>query len=73
MGALPKYVNVTKVVTYTVASVMQDMMEENGVQPTFDEIMTRITSYAEDDFSCGWGHKADVDELIYTDENGEEV
>jgi hypothetical protein len=29
-------------------------------------------NYANDDFSCGWGHKADMNDLIFQDENGEE-
>jgi hypothetical protein len=27
---------------------------------------------ARDDFSCGWGHRTDVSDLIFQDESGEE-
>jgi hypothetical protein len=35
--------------------------------------MERIESYCEDDFSCGWGHKNEIDDLIFTDQDGNEI
>jgi hypothetical protein len=31
-----------------------------------------ITEMAKDDFSCGWGHRTDVSDLIFQDEAGDE-
>ena len=32
--------------------------------------MEYVETMAKDDFSCGWGHEANVRELLFQDENG---
>lgn len=87
---MPKFVNVTKTITYNVEGLIKEIQEdressvwvnskgESGGQPetlevTFDEVIERIQELAEDDFSCGWGHKGDIDDLIFTDQDGNEI
>jgi hypothetical protein len=74
-NSLPTVVNVTKVVTYRVADIVKDIVaeREDTEDVTIGEVLERIEEYVKDDFSCGWGHEADTDELIYTNENGEEL
>jgi hypothetical protein len=45
---------------------------DENVEITLQDIIDRIYSYALDEMSCGWGHKADLRDLIFQDENGEE-
>lgn len=90
MSDLPKTVNVTRVISYDVAKVVENILEDressiwvdgkgnSGGHPetlevTLEDVMERIESYTEDDFSCGWGHKNEIDDLIFTDENGNEI
>ena len=87
---LPSRINVTKVITYTVADIVSNILEERqssqwvnsagqkggesrDLEITLGEVLERIEEYTKDDFSCGWGHEADTDDLIFTDENGEEL
>ena len=67
----PERINVMKVLTYDVETIRQQIVGGNGVV-TLEEVMDRIYMYAKDDFSCGWGHEANIKDLIFTDENGEE-
>ncbi len=60
------------------SSIWVDGNGNSGGQPetlevTIEDVMERIESYCEDDFSCGWGHKNEIDDLIFTDENGNEI
>lgn len=75
METLPQRINVMKLVTYDVAHIVERLKEENGkdYEPDIGEVFALVEEFAKDDFSCGWGHEADVNELIYQDENGEEL
>lgn len=75
----PETVTVMKVVTYTVSDVYDNLVNDNTNEDgevydfDFDRVMEVIESYAKDDFSCGWGHEANIKELIFQDENGNEL
>jgi hypothetical protein len=73
----PEKVNVIKVVSYDVEKVINQIKEDNRdtgeeLEITLDDVIEMIHEYAKDDFSCGWGHRTDVSDLIFQDENGEE-
>lgn len=73
----PRRVNVTKVISYDTEIIYERILEDNrakdgDLEIEFDDIIEMITNYAKDDFSCGWGHEADISDLIIQDENGEE-
>lgn len=73
----PEKVNVIKVVSYDVEKVINQIREDNRdtgeeLEITLDDVIEMIHEYAKDDFSCGWGHRTDVSDLIFQDENGEE-
>jgi hypothetical protein len=76
---LPKYINVMKVVTYDVYEVIKDIKTLNSdidgdMDITLEDVVEHIENLAKmDDFSCGWGHQTDISDLIFTDENGEEL
>lgn len=74
----PERVNVMKIVTYDVESVRQNIISDNRasdgeIEITFEDIMEMIEEYAKSDLSCGWGHEADISELIFQDENGNDL
>ncbi len=69
--SLPERINVTKVITYDVEGICEQISEDAG-EVTLEEVIQRIHLYAKDDFSCGYGHEANLRDLIFTDENGEE-
>lgn len=73
MDTMPQRINVTKVISYDVPKLIADLIEQGMDDPTFDDVIGMIEEFVKDDFSCGWGHQANVDDLIFTDENGEEV
>lgn len=73
MDTMPQRINVTKVISYDVPKLIADLIEQGMDDPTFDDVIGMIEEFVKDDFSCGWGHQASVDDLIFTDENGEEV
>ena len=74
----PTRINVIKTITYETEhiynQIMQDNRENSDGEREIDlkDIIEMIHHYAEDDFSCGWGHKSDMNDLIFQDENGEE-
>lgn len=74
----PKYINVVKTITYEVEHILNQIKEDNRttggeeLEIGLDDIVEMIHHYANDDFSCGWGHKTDLNDLIFIDENGEE-
>jgi hypothetical protein len=42
--------------------------------PTFDDVMGMIEEFAKDDFSCGFGHEANIRDLIFTNaDTGDEL
>ena len=73
----PERITVTKVITYDVESVKQQIITDNkelgeSKEVTLEDVIEMIHEYAKDDFSCGWGHYADLGDLIFQDETGEE-
>ena len=69
---MPERINVMKVVTYDVQEVIHTIKDarNNDDDVTMDDVMACVETMAKDDFSCGWGHEANVRELLFQDENG---
>ena len=78
---LPVVINAQLNVSYTVADVVQAILDdrtttmwadssgETGGQTlevTLDEVMERIEQWAVNDLSCGWGHEADLGDIEFT-------
>ena len=76
-NALPDRINVTKVVTYDVAEITNSLRElgalEDDKEPTLEDILWLVEDFAKEDFGCGHGHNASIRDLIFQDENGEEL
>lgn len=73
----PQRINVMKVVSYDVETIFEQIKEDNraigeDLEIDLDDIIEKIHTYALDEMSCGWGHQADLRDLIFQDENGEE-
>jgi hypothetical protein len=73
----PKRINVIKVITYDTEIAYEQLLEDNRANDgelniEFDDILEKITNQAKEDFGCGWGHQADISDLIITDENGDD-
>ena len=73
----PERITVSKVITYDVEQVIQQLREDNRditkeLEITIDDVINQIQEMARDDFSCGWGHQADISDLIFMDEAGDE-
>lgn len=75
MEDMPERINVMKVISYTVADVVELLKSErtDDSEIEFGEVMERIEEWVRNDFSCGWGHEADPNELIYQDEDGNDL
>ena len=73
METMPARINVTKVLTYDVPDIITKLIEQGMDNPTFDDVVEMVEEWVKDDFSCGWGHQADVRDLIFTNEDGEEL
>ena len=74
----PERINVMKVISYDVESVRQNILSDNrasdgDVVVTMDDVIEMINEYVKSDFSCGWGHEADINDLIFQDENGNDI
>ena len=70
---MPARINVTKVMTYDVQEIINSLTVQGMKDPSLDDVLGMVEEFVKDDFSCGWGHEADTDDLIFTDENGEEL
>jgi isoleucyl-tRNA synthetase len=71
MEKLPKYINVTRVITFDVQDI-SDMIRSNFLKEDGEEVtMEEITNYISDDLS-DWFVDAHKD-LIWQDENGEDI
>jgi hypothetical protein len=73
----PKRINAIKVISYDTEVIYEQILEDNRssdgeLDIDMSDIMEKIYNYATDDFSCGWGHKDNLKDLIFQDENGEE-
>lgn len=74
----PERINVIKVVSYDVESIRQNIISDNRgsdgeLKITMEDIMEMVENFAKDDLSCGWGHEADIGDLIFQDENGNDL
>lgn len=69
---LPERITAMRSVTYDVYEIMGtlDGLIDN---PSLEDIMEVIESYVVDDLSCGWGHEVKLKDIIFKDENGEEL
>ena len=73
----PLKITAMKTVTYDVEIIREQLLSDNRasdgeIEITLDDVLEAIYNHASDDFSCGWGHTANVSDLIFYDENGEE-
>ena len=84
MSGLPERINVMRVLTYDVASIVEQLQTERDSEVIYDrhtpyrlssdepftieQIIDRVESYVEDDFA---GMR--LSELIFQDENGNEL
>lgn len=76
MSDLPEKINVMKVVTYDVNRLLEIIHEETEKpfeEITREEVVARAEDFATGDFSCDWGHETNLRDLIFQDENGEEL
>ena len=72
MSQLPERVNAIRTVTYNVASIVETIVEMNAgdvkaEDVTLDEVLDIIAEWATEDLSSS------RKEIIYQDQNGEEV
>ncbi len=74
---LTKRVNVMKLVSFDVQSIRDMLIELNSTEfdytPTDEEVMQVIEREASESFSCGWGHNANLNDLIFQNEDGEDI
>lgn len=71
---MPKRVTVIKSITYDVERIISDLKEQGMENPDFGDAMGMIEEFVKDDFSCGWGHEADPNDMIYIDpDTNEEI
>ena len=77
MKTMPERINVMKVVTYDVARIQEAIHEENPEKNlddiTIEDCLARIEDWVSSDFACGYGHEVNTGDLIFQDENGEEL
>lgn len=69
---LPRRITAIRPVTYDVDEIRETL---NGLNdnPKLEDIMEVIKSYVVDDLSCGWGHEVRLEDIIFQDENGDEI
>jgi hypothetical protein len=71
---MPERINVMKVVTYDLQKISDDMFEATGLRPeSAAEAVDWIEDWIKEDFGCGYGHEVALRDLIFQDENGEEL
>ena len=63
---MPKRINVIKVITYDVESIVRDVHNEGLHLDTVDDVLEFIEEWVEDDFGSLSG-------LVFQDENGAEL
>lgn len=67
-------VNVMRVVSYEVEHVIEELKRTRAEVVTLDDVMTLIEDWAEREFGCdSCGHKQRVGELIFQDQDGEDL
>jgi hypothetical protein len=62
-----------KVVTYDVGSMLIDLQDLGHKEVSLETVVAKVEDYAREDFSCGWGHTANISDLIWTNEDGVEL
>lgn len=75
---MPQRINVMKIVTYDVFDVISQIQTDresshDETEVTLDDVLERIEEWTKDDFSCGFGHEIDHNDLIFQDENGNDL
>jgi hypothetical protein len=71
---MPERINVMKVVTYDFQKISDDMFEATGLRPIHvAEAVDWIEDWVLEDFGCGHGHAPALRDLIFQDENGEDL
>jgi hypothetical protein len=74
-AGLPERINVMRVISYDVQQIVNELIEAGQADGTIT--LADVTEYISDavaeDFSCGYGHIANTRDLIWQDQNGEEV
>lgn len=67
-------VNVMRVVSYDVEHVLEELKRTHAEVVTLDDVMTLIEDWAEREFGCdSCGHKQRVGDLIFQDQDGEDL
>jgi|APGre2960657423_1045063.scaffolds.fasta_scaffold00247_18 hypothetical protein len=67
-------VNVMRVVSYDVEHVLEELKRTTTEVITLDDVMTLIEDWAEREFGCdSCGHKQRVGDLIFQDQDGEDL
>lgn len=69
--SLPERINAIKTVTYDVIQIvesLQAMNDDDSYEPTLEEVMTYIEDWVYEDF-----YNDDMSDIIFQDENGEEL
>ena len=73
---LPKTISVSMTAEYDVAEITKFLTDTGTVtheSVTLDDVIREISSRAEDDLSCSWGHTVDVGSAYWRDEEGNEL
>lgn len=71
--SMPKYVTVIKSITYDTQEILNSLTAQGHESPDFDDVVGMVEEFAKDDFSCGWGHGADIKDLIFQTSDGDEL
>jgi hypothetical protein len=70
---LPEYIVATRKITYDIKEVIQSYKDVWDAEPNIHDVIGLISDWVVEDLSCGWGHYVDIDEVSFTDINGNEV
>ena len=75
MSGLPERINVMKVISYDVQDIVERLTENDETlrEVTLEEVMQQVEAWVEEDFSCGHGHTENIRDLIFQDQNGEDL
>ncbi len=76
MSELPERINVMKVVSYDVQEIVNKIIEDGSTEDgrvSLWDIMQQVEAWTESDFGCGYGHQPNLRDLIFHDENGEDL
>ena len=72
MNQLPERINAMKVVSYDVQQIVESLMAENEIEAsevTLEIVLDRVSDWVEADFT----YLDNASDVIYQDENGEEL